>query len=150
MSLNQAKARELIFQIIFANPITPQEQAMLLKTLMHQHKIAKKYALAAFLKFDLYKEKEEAVKEMIKSYSKGYDPERITGAEKAAIKLGLFELFFDHAIPGKVAISEAIRLGKKYGSEEGAGFVNALLDDIYHQRESRSFPLLYDQSGGGS
>ena len=33
--------------------------------------------------------------------------------------------------PPKVAIDEAIELGKKYGSEESGAFINGILDSIF-------------------
>ena len=45
--------------------------------------------------------------------------------------MGVYELLYDESIPPKVAISEAMRLAKKFGTPESATFVNALLDAIY-------------------
>ena len=47
----------------------------------------------------------------------------------------LFELKFEGEIPPKVAISEAVRLSRKFGTPEGGAFVNAILDAIF-QMES--------------
>jgi transcription termination factor NusB len=36
------------------------------------------------------------------------------------------------SVPPKVAISEAIRLARKFATAESAQFVNAVLDSVYH------------------
>jgi N utilization substance protein B len=47
------------------------------------------------------------------------------------LRLGIFEIFFDSEIPAKVAIAEAIRLCRKFGTPESSQFVNAILDGVY-------------------
>ena len=34
-------------------------------------------------------------------------------------------------IPGKVAITEALKLAERYGSDDSAAFVNGVLDSVY-------------------
>ena len=70
----------------------------------------------------------------ITTASTEYSFERISRVEKTILRLGLFELFFDSAIPPKVAIAEAIRLCRKFGTPESSQFVNAILDGVYKKR----------------
>jgi N utilization substance protein B len=44
--------------------------------------------------------------------------------------MGVFELLFCEDIPPKVAINEAVDLGKKFGAEESGAFINGILDTI--------------------
>ena len=55
---------------------------------------------------------------------------RLSQVDRCILRLGAYQLKFCPAIPGKVAINEAIELAKKYSSETSAGFVNGVLDAI--------------------
>jgi len=44
--------------------------------------------------------------------------------------MGAFELLFCDDIPRKVALNEAIDIGKKFGTEESGAFINGILDKI--------------------
>ena len=65
--------------------------------------------------------------------SSEYTIEQIDPIELAALRIGTYELLFCVDVPGKVIISEAIRLSKKFGSNEGYTLVNVILDKIHKQ-----------------
>jgi transcription antitermination protein NusB len=75
----------------------------------------------------------EEIDLMISNTSHSYAFERIQSVERNVLRLGVFELFFDPSIPPKVAIAEAMRLARKFGTKESAVFVNAILDTLYKQ-----------------
>ena len=76
----------------------------------------------------------EELDECIQSRAKDYDLERIPRIEQAVLRLGLYELLHTD-LPPKVAISEAVRLARKYATAESSAFVNALLDAVYKEKE---------------
>ena len=65
--------------------------------------------------------------------SSEYTVEQIDAIELAALRIATYEILFCEEVPGKVIISEAIRLSKKFGSDEGYTLVNVILDKIYQQ-----------------
>jgi N utilization substance protein B len=54
--------------------------------------------------------------------------ERMALVERNVIRLALYEMKFVTAVPTNVALNEAIELAKRFGTSEGAAFVNGLLD----------------------
>jgi len=56
--------------------------------------------------------------------------DRMAKVDRNVLRLAVFELRWRLDVPVKVCINEAIELGKKYGSENSASFVNGLLDRI--------------------
>ena len=48
-------------------------------------------------------------------------------AELTILRLAAYEILFDQEIPDKVAINEAVELGKKYGGSEAPAFINGIL-----------------------
>lgn len=70
--------------------------------------------------------REEQLNGIIASYSIGWDIKRISRLARAAMQLAIFEAKYMEEIPVGVAISEAVRIIKKY-DESAAPFVNGIL-----------------------
>ena len=66
--------------------------------------------------------------EIVQGLSRNWRLERMALVERNVIRLALFELKFDKDVPTNVALDEAIELTKRFGTAEGAAFVNGLLD----------------------
>lgn len=56
--------------------------------------------------------------------------EQIDPVERAVLLLSTYEIQFRRDIPPKVAITEAVRLTKKFGAQDGFRYVNAVLDKL--------------------
>ncbi len=56
--------------------------------------------------------------------------DRMGKVELAVLRLAVYEILFDEAIPGKVAIDEAVELAKKYGQDSSGSFVNGVLAKV--------------------
>ena len=61
--------------------------------------------------------------------------EQIASIDKAVLRLAIFELLHDDDVPPKVAINEAVELGKTFGSDSTSRFVNGVLGTIYRQSD---------------
>lgn len=61
--------------------------------------------------------------------------EQISMVDRAVLRLGVYELVFGNyeEVPPKVAINEAIELGKSFGGESSGKFVNGVLGTIYKE-----------------
>ena len=57
--------------------------------------------------------------------------EQITIIDRNILRLGIFELLFAKEVPPKVAINEAVELGKTFGGESSGKFVNGVLGTLY-------------------
>ena len=66
-----------------------------------------------------------------------YQTGNIDPVELAALRIAVYELVNCLYIPEKVIITEAIRLCKKFGSDEGFRLVNAILDKCARQLDCR-------------
>lgn len=55
--------------------------------------------------------------------------------DRNVLRIGLFELLYSDKkeVPPKVAINEAIELGKTFGGESSGKFINGVLGTIYKQ-----------------
>jgi len=136
--LPKRKFREIVFQILFSSNFAEIEDAYIssimeiVKTTKKNIKEAQNYALKVT-------EKIKYIDEMIKKTSKDYRLERISKVELNILRLGLFEIFFEENVPKKVAISEAVRVCRKFGTRDSAKFVNAILDNLYKNFDFKKY-----------
>ena len=70
----------------------------------------------------------------IDAAAEGWKTDRMTKTDLTAIRLALYEIEYDEAVPEKVAINEAVELVKKYGAEDDYQFVNGLLGAVARER----------------
>lgn len=79
--------------------------------------------------------KQKALDEIIEKAAPEWPLARISIVDRNILRLGLFELLYMDAseVPPKVAINEAIELGKTYGGETSGRFVNGVLGAVYKE-----------------
>ena len=69
---------------------------------------------------------------IISAKLQNWDLARVTFLDKLILELALTEMVRMDDVPEKVSISEAIEIAKIYSTEESPGFVNGILDAVYH------------------
>jgi len=72
---------------------------------------------------------------MVRRSIVGWRPERMVLVDRVAIRLALFESLVEKLIPVPVAISEAVELAKRFGTDESGKFVNGVLGKIVREIE---------------
>jgi N utilization substance protein B len=81
--------------------------------------------------------KQVELDELLARLSRNWRVERMAVVERNIIRIGLWELLHAPAVPINVVINEAIELAKRFGTAEGAAFVNGLLDRAVTELEIR-------------
>jgi N utilization substance protein B len=66
--------------------------------------------------------------EIVQEQSRNWRLERMAVVERNVIRLALYEIKWGASVPTPVALNEAVELAKRFGTTEGAAFVNGLLD----------------------
>lgn len=67
----------------------------------------------------------------IEKYAPEWPLDKITIVDRNVLRIGIFELENCSDIPPRVAINEAIELGKTFGGESSGRFINGVLGSIY-------------------
>lgn len=75
------------------------------------------------------------IDELIKVAAPEWPINQIAAIDRAILRLGIYELLYIKEIPPKVAINEAIELGKAFGGENSGKFINGVLGTIYRNSE---------------
>lgn len=131
MAIPQQKFREVVFQMLYSTDIAQANEHDMIELLMEELSVTKKVVRDAQGRVRQIAEKQAEIDALIARASLSYAFERIQTVERSILRLGIFELLFDDAIPPKVAIAEAVRLARKFATPESAMFVNAVLDNLY-------------------
>jgi|YelNatPaOPRAMG01_1025707.scaffolds.fasta_scaffold05931_4 N utilization substance protein B len=79
--------------------------------------------------------RKEEVDRLISANLTHWKLERLTRTDRGLLRMAVYEMRFDPEVPGKVAINEAVEIGKKFGGEESARFLNGVLDAILHSAD---------------
>jgi N utilization substance protein B len=121
------KFREIVFQVLFSRC----EGDEIVSLLMRELKVTRKAVKQAIDRALKVRAEMDQIDQMIADASISFALDRIRSVELTALRLGVYEIKFDEEIPPKVAITEAVRLVRKFSTREATSFVNAVLDHIY-------------------
>ena len=73
----------------------------------------------------------KAIDKVIADSSCNWKLSRMSTVDRNVIRIAIYELVYRNDIPHKVAINEAVDIGKKFGSEKSGAFINGILDSVY-------------------
>lgn len=74
---------------------------------------------------------QEDIDSALTKYAPEWPLVEMTKTDRNILRLGVYELLYDQKIPSKVAINEAVELGKTFGGNASGKFVNGVLGAIY-------------------
>lgn len=132
------KNREIAFHLLYSSDFLPDQMEDAIPMLMQHHKVTKKSVFAALEQLTQVRLHLSEIDQMIAEAAVDYPLDRIPKVERNLLRLGIYELYFSKEIPAKVAISEAIRLTRKFATAESARFVNGILDALYKKQQSNA------------
>ncbi|MDO4518857.1 MAG: transcription antitermination factor NusB [Eubacteriales bacterium] len=81
-------------------------------------------------KFQGVREHITEIDEKINEASRGWKTKRMNRVDLNVLRLAVYEILYDEAVPVGVAINEAVELAKQYGGESSGAFVNGVLGKI--------------------
>ena len=139
--MTRANARELAVHLIYGRDFTGEEPEKVVST-----RLNKDYYKQLSAENDVYTERpsraqlvyldtvvagvanrEEDLNAQIQKYSIGWDISRISKLTRSVMQLAMYEILYVEDVPTGVAISEAVRIAKKYDGDETGSFVNGIL-----------------------
>ena len=139
--MTRANARELAVHLIYGQKFTGEEPELVVST-----RLQKEYYEQLSGENEVYSERpsraqlryidsvvagvanrEEELNAHIQKFSIGWDVTRISKLTRSIMQLAIYEILYVEDVPTGVAISEAVRLAKKYDNDETGSFVNGIL-----------------------
>ncbi len=67
----------------------------------------------------------------IQSAAQEWPLSQMARIDKNILRLAIYEILFNNAVPAKAAINEAVELAKTFGSDTSSRFVNGVLGTIF-------------------
>ena len=139
--MTRANARELAVHLIYGREFTGEEPQEVINI-----RLDKEYYQKLSQENDVYAERPnrpqvqyidtvvsgvanraEELNAEIQKYSIGWDVKRISKLTRCVMQLAIFEILYVDDVPTGVAVSEAVRLAKKYDGDDTGAFVNGIL-----------------------
>lgn len=133
--MGRRKARERALQILFQVDMGGTDPKEAMKSMDESFgavnenaDFVERIVLGTILKLDL-------IDRVISNISQDWYIERMASVDRNIIRLALYEIFFCSDIPNNVSVNEAVELGKAYGGEESARFINGILGKVLKSPE---------------
>ena len=139
--MTRANARELAVHLIYGRDFTGEEPQEVVSV-----RLDKEYYAQLSGENEVYAERpsraqmayidkvvsgvanrEEELNETIQEFAIGWDVKRISRLTRSVMQLAIFEILYVEDVPTGVAVSEAVRLAKKYDGDDTGSFVNGIL-----------------------
>ena len=139
--MKRADARELAVHLIYGREFTGEEPEEVINT-----RLNKEYYQGLSQENEVYAERpnrpqiqyidhvvagvanrSEELNAQIQKYSIGWDVKRISKLTRCVMQLAMYEILYVEDVPTGVAVSEAVRLAKKYDGDDTGAFVNGIL-----------------------
>lgn len=139
--MTRANARELAVHLIYGRDFTGEEPEQVVSV-----RLAKEYYAKLSQENEIYAERpnraqiayldkvvsgvanrSEDLNAEIQKYAIGWDISRISRLTRAIMQLAIYEILYVEDVPTGVAVSEAVRLAKKYDGDDTGSFVNGIL-----------------------
>jgi len=77
----------------------------------------------------------ESLDAMIQHIAPEWPVDTMAPVDRNILRLAAYELMVDLGTPPKVAINEAVELGKMYGSDSSGRFVNGVLGTVFNHKQ---------------
>ncbi|MBR6880068.1 MAG: transcription antitermination factor NusB [Clostridiales bacterium] len=74
--------------------------------------------------------KREELDEKISGFLKKWTIKRIPKLDRAILEVAFYEILYIDEIPVSVSINEAVRLAKRYGTEDSSSYINGVLSSF--------------------
>jgi transcription antitermination factor NusB len=85
-------------------------------------------------------EHKEEIDRVIQAVAQNWNISRMAVVDRNVLRLATYELLHCDDIPPKVAINEAIELGKRYSTQNSGAFINGILDKIMNRKPAVAAP----------
>ncbi|HHT76434.1 MAG TPA: transcription antitermination factor NusB [Clostridiaceae bacterium] len=128
--MSRREARELAFKFLYQVEFRPQnvEEQKSLFLEIHAFDIAEEQYFRQVV--DGVVQDRSEMDALISPLLKGWKIDRLPRVDLTILRIAVFEMRHLEEVPDSVAISEAVILAKRYGSEESKSYINAVLGKL--------------------
>ena len=127
--MTRKRIREQIFKLLFRVEFHSDEELAVQEMMFFSEEGSPEGEDAEYIshKYENILAKLPEIDAAINEKSEGWITSRMSKVDLTIIRLAVYEILFDEAVPTSVAINEAVELAKKFGQDSSGGFVNGVL-----------------------
>jgi N utilization substance protein B len=137
MTSQRHKSREFALQMLFEWDMAQKEPSRVERLFWRTAQASEDTRKFAHELFVGTVKQAGAIDEMVTKFSDHWRLERLAPVDRGILRLAIYEMRIG-SVPPKVAIDEALKLAKKFSSEESAAFLNGILDAALKSLEASS------------
>ena len=148
--MTRANARELAIHLIYGRDFTGEEPETVVATRLNrdyyqklsgENEVYSERPSRAQLSYidrvvSGVANREDDLNEQIQKYAIGWDISRISRLARSIMQLAMYEILYLDDVPTGVAISEAVRIAKKYDGDDTGAFVNGILSAFARDKKT--------------
>jgi transcription antitermination protein NusB len=135
---NRRKGRELALQALYQIEITGDaSDAAVELFLSHFEGSAQAKEFARRLVAGVVNQRAE-IDRLIQRSAEHWKLLRMAKVDLVILRVATYELLYCPDIPLNVSLDEAIEIGKRFGSDDSATFINGVLDQVAHSSGAKS------------
>lgn len=123
------QVRESVVSLLYSLDLGNEEAAKHADTIFEERKIRNKQREFGKSLFEGIVKNLSEIDGKLQAVMKEWEMDRVGSIEKAVLRLGAYEILFEN-VDKAVAINEAVELGKLFGAENSAKFINGVLDGL--------------------
>ena len=144
-AMTRREAREQLIGLLFETEFRKDESAAeIYATSTENREIPQdSYIKKAYFAID---ENKETIDKTIGAHAKGWKTHRLSNLSRSVLRLAVYEMLYEEAIPYSVSINEAVELTKKFDEDKARPFVNGILNSIKESLETEQGENVAKQS----
>jgi len=128
-------ARKCVMQALFAAEFNKIDVTETLEELLDEFAPKLTERDFAFDTLNGVIENRDVILALISKFAPHWPIEKIAKIDKAILEIAIYELEYSNAIPGAVAINEAVEIAKEFGDDNSSKFINGVLSSVMEYSE---------------
>ena len=130
--MSRKKSREKAMELLFGMTLSKETPNEVIETFVDNYEDNIKELDLDYIKETLegVEQHKSEIDSIIESNLQNWKIDRISKVNLTILRMGVYEIMFASEVPDKVALNEAIELGKVYSDEKSVSFINGVLDKV--------------------
>ena len=127
-NMTKEEKREIVFMLVFELGFSDREMSEIIESAkeIREEKIGDYVSQTAQGVYDNLLD----IDETIAKFSEKRSLKRLPTVSLAVLRLGVYEILFCENVPDSVAVSEAVRIAKRFGDEKDYAYINGVLGSV--------------------
>ena len=128
-------SRELALQVLYARELAEDDPVEVAEEAFLASEVPEKVRRHARTLVDGVLANLVQLDEEIAATADNWELKRLATIDRNVLRLALYEMLHVEDVPARVAINEAIELGKRFSTKQSGGFVNGVLDALRRRHD---------------